>query len=151
LSDSSFLRTSSTTSVIPTITTNMNGFEGGGPIRLLLPKRPSWLSLQYATRFEGQLTDPIPIQVSPNFFLPTPQISTLSGRLGLRVDHADTYLETGFEEVDSRHILSEYQFTGGTICTPSPTLRLACPNSSGTLVVISDPSLTLPNLPAARI
>jgi hypothetical protein len=143
LSDSSCVRTSTTTSVVPTITSNMVGFEGGGTIRLLLPRRPSWVSLQYASRFEGQLTDPSPIKVSTNLFLPAPQISTVSGRLGLRLDHADTYLETGFEEVDSRHILSQYQFADGTTCSPSPMLQLACSNSSGMLVAISSPSLTL--------
>src|SRR5262249_30820815 len=151
LSDSNFMRTSSTTSVIPSITNNMVGFEGGGTIRLHLPRRPSWLSLQYASRFEGQLTDPSLIQVNPNFFLPVPQTSTLAGRLGLRVEHADTYLEMGAEEVDSRHILSEYRFADGTICTASASPGVTCPNGSGMLVPIGDSSLSLSGLPRPTI
>jgi hypothetical protein len=154
LSDSSFLRTSTTTSPVATLTSNMVGFEGGGTIRLLSRQRPAWMSLQYSSRFEGQLTDPSPTKVSANFFVPAPQLSTLAGRLGLRFEHADTYLETGLEEVDSRHILTQYLFSNGTKCAPSATLQLACPspNGSGMLVAISDPSLaTLATLPSPTV
>jgi len=45
--------------------------------------------------------------------------------VGLRFDHADTYLETGVEEVDSRHILSQYQFNDGTNCNPNSSSVMA--------------------------
>ena len=164
LSDSTFMRTSTTASGVPTIASNMAGFEGGGTIRLFAPKRPAWLSLQYSSRFEGQLTAPSPILVNvpadltqtpakpaTSFLLPSPQISTLSGRLGLRFDHADTYLETGFEQIDSRHILSQYQFSDGTTCGPLATLQLPCVNSAGKQVAISDPSLTISSPPSPKV
>lgn len=132
LSDSTFSKSSTSTSVIPTIAKNMWGVESGGTLRFS-PTRPAWPSLQYSTRFEGQLTDPSPIAAGPSSvppYLPTPQISTLYGRLGLRAEFKDTYVEFGAEQVDSRNVLLSYEFQNGAagslFCSPKAMLGLGC-------------------------
>jgi hypothetical protein len=135
----------------PALTYNILGFEGGGTFRLspngnrvgiqeTTPRkfgRPSWLSLQYALRYERQLVHPINTQASlsppptiadtsasfvSNLQLQTPRLTTDYYRIGLRAENADTYLEMGVEEIDSRHLLSSYTISepNGTItCKPT--------------------------------
>jgi hypothetical protein len=157
LNDSSLSRLSTTTSSVPSISSNMWGIEAGGTWRLWHIRRPSWLSFQYSGRFEGELTNPSASDIKfsvnippPDLFLRTPQISTVYGRAGLRAEFMDTHLEIGFEEIDSRNLLLQYVFNNLVpvyYCQPSPSVQLACgsdaqPNSSSnTMAITKSPAL----------
>jgi len=169
LSDSSFSYIS-TRSGVPDFTQNVVlaynvlGSEAGGTIRLPIPRnrtglkpntpkrleRPSWLSFQYSIRYERELTQPPDTSVAitptppPGFVstinLHAPQISTTYGRVGLRAESSDTYLEIGLEQIDSRGLLQSYalpQLSGPTFyCFPRV--------SSANLLCGTDPSLNSP-------
>ncbi|MDQ2843106.1 MAG: 5'-nucleotidase C-terminal domain-containing protein [Acidobacteriota bacterium] len=150
LSDSSFLRNSTSTSLVPSLVNNMLGGEAGGTIRIPA-HRPSWLSAQYSVRYERQILEPPSTQVkTPSLLLPTPQISTIYGRLGFRAELGDTYLELGAEEIDSRGVLQDYAFTSPgsptVFCQPAASGYLCGPDSgpNGSLnhTPISSPSLS---------
>lgn len=149
LSDSAYLRNATTGSPL-SLASNMIGFEGGGTLRIPtylplgvkhlfdLPQRPSWLSLQYSVRYERELTQPPDtpetVTAAPNpVLLPTPRVSTVYGRVGLRAELADMYLETGFEEINSRNLLQQYVITQGAstlYCNPGPATLLCGPNQN---------------------
>jgi hypothetical protein len=147
LSDSSLQRTFTTTSFIPSTASNELGIEGGGTWRLPHGHRLSWFSFQYSGRLEGQMVHPYTSTVSfdPGFvklnfidqdkpapaslLLKPPKGSTVFGRFGGRAEFADTYVEAGFEEIDSRRVLSKYVFgtPAGTIsCLPSAQDQFDC-------------------------
>jgi hypothetical protein len=132
LQDLSFLY-NATTSGPPSLAYNVLGSEAGGTFRLRVPRnhlglkpgaspglqRPSWLSFQYSIRYERQLVPPFDTQIAlmpvengipsvSNLTLQTPVISTIYGRLGLRAESGDTYLETGVEQIDARGLLKNY-------------------------------------------
>ncbi len=152
LSDSAFQRTKNTTTFIPSTTANMYGFEYGGTWRWPVKNiRPSWFAFQYSGRFEGQFTQPDPVQITltpqPDtkaadlpliLTIPAPQTSTIFGRAGARADFGDTWFELGLEQIDSRHLLSQYIFNVGNTkiyCQPSAQVQFACgtdptPNSA---------------------
>ncbi len=157
VNDSTYMRTSNSGSSVPALSANTLGFEGGGTVRIYHAHRPSLFSFQYATRFQGDLTPQPPTAVTPTltaavttqqpaFYLPVPKSNTLYGRLGLRFDHADTWFETGVEEIDSRHILQQYSFSNGVTCSPAPQTPLACTGG----LSIQDPSLMLSGLAAPK-
>jgi hypothetical protein len=152
LSDSAFMQSNTTSSPVPTITSNVLGTEAGGTFRLFPRPRPSWLMFQYAIRYERQLTDSAPTTVmfktpppgtvstdplappappfgSPNLYITPPSLSTIYGRAGLRAEFADTYIEIGLEKVDSRNVLTRYTFalpSGNIYCFPTASTPLTC-------------------------
>jgi hypothetical protein len=146
-------------------------FKGNHPARPLQGSRPSWLSYQYSLRYERQLVTPVPTTVAVNdpnclvttiasgncmpatsanyltsatLSLPNPKLSSVYGRpFGLRMEFGDTYLETGWEEVVSYHVLSSYTFNGlvgstnglvapvGPVtCLPDSVLQFFCAASN---------------------
>ncbi len=165
LTDSAFLRNTTTTST-PALVNNVLGIEAGGTVRLPVRHlhlglvdphravwaRPSWLSLQYSIRYEKQLVDPENLYstlapLGPTVSLPTPKISTIYGRIGLRTEAGDTYFETGLEEIDSRGLLSNYALTpsagAALYCQPGVSAALLCgpdpaPNSRLNVTPISN-------------
>ncbi len=152
LNDSAFTKTNTGTAQFATITNNMWGMEGGGTIRFR-HNRPSWLSFQYSGRFEGQLTDPSPtaikLNVGSNLLLNPPQISTLYGRLGLRAEFGDIYVESGLEQINSQHVLTAYAFTttaGIVSCTPQAGIQFLCLGGTMPGPIAADGDLTS-NLP----
>ena len=150
--------TLSVTNGPPALTYNVVGFEGGGTVRLSRNKnvtgvtprstpilsRPSWLSFQYALRYEMELVDPVNTEVAltpppnpqpgtqyvSNLTLKTPAINTIYGRLGLRAEDGDNYAEAGFEEIDSRNLLQSYTLAqpGGPTfyCFPGAGIAIGC-------------------------
>jgi hypothetical protein len=146
MSDSAFLRTTVTGSTPPSLAQNVLGWEAGGTLRFLstsqrhlLRPRPFWLSTHYSVRYEGQLIEPAPSQATyasstvaapQSLNLETPKSGTLYGRLGLRLEHADTYFETGVEEADFRNVLTQYVFQPQQLyCQPSASMQFACGSS----------------------
>jgi hypothetical protein len=163
LSDSSFLY-NRTTSGPPTLAYNVLGSEAGGTLRLPVPRtrtglspdtpkrdeRPSWLSFQYSIRYERELVTPSDTQVTlmplpagvpsvSTVTLPTPKISTIYGRTGLRGESGDAFLEIGLEQIDARGLAQTYTLPQPNglpyYCHPSASLALGCgmdptPNSA---------------------
>jgi len=105
-----------------------------------LLKRPSWLSAQYAIRYEREVIDPFDTQVNlkalnpqdpPSYLrLPTPSVSTIYGRAGLRGESGDSYFEIGLEEIVARGLLQSYTIapSGQTTyyCQPRVSASLVC-------------------------
>ena len=168
MNDSAFSLSSTTASAVPAISMNVMGFETGGTLRIFPKPRPSWLMVQYSTRYERQLTDSSPTVVTfkvpdpkiqpPDpakpfadalpLFLDTPSLSAIYGRLGLRAEFADTYIEFGVEQVDARNLLKSYTFltpltpSGKEICIPTAGTPLACgadPTSNASSVTLDGP------------
>jgi hypothetical protein len=180
LADMSFLynATTSTNAMLVTSGTlalpyNVMGFEGGQTWRLPVPRfligldhgtsprfqRPSWLSAQYSVRYEREVVAPPPTLETympaeglvTNLKLNTPHVNTIYGRVGLRADVADSYLEFGLEEIDARGLLANYKIDQGSapsyVCTPATSVNLAplaCGNGSPTLIAISQLMLAGP-------
>jgi hypothetical protein len=163
LSDSAYTRTSTSAGPYPAISNNMWGLEGGGTWRIPYATRPSWFSFQYSARFEGQLTEPSPTQITitpeagapTHLALPVPQISSIFGRLGFRAELADTYIEAGVEEIDSRNLLTQYAFntsSGPIYCSPNAQYQLGCGTDSALFSlnnktpIAKETSLAIPGL-----
>jgi hypothetical protein len=174
LSDAGFqfnATTSPGTYALPTLANDVQGFEAGGTIRLPVPRnrnglkkdtpwqlqRPSWLSYQYSVRYERPLIDPFDTQVTltplsngdPSttyLHLPTPPVNTICGRMGLRGESGDAYLEIGLEQIDARNLLTGYVISPSngqvTYCQPRASVALDC----STDPTFSDPSkITTPS------
>lgn len=172
LSDSSFIYQSQRSYTPPTqtlatavsLSNNLLGSESGGTLRLPIPghfpslkkgmshrERPSWLSAQYSVRYERELIDPFDTQftITPpssgfatSATLHPPRISTVYGRVGLRAENNDTYLETGVEEIDSRGLIQAYTIplNGAIIpCQPDAANQYECATPNGPVKLASLP------------
>jgi hypothetical protein len=158
LSDTTFTKAVTTTAVVPTISANLWGIEGGGTLRLHWPHpRPYWLSLQYSGRYEGELTAPGPTAIAlgttgtpsiprGNLLLNPPQSNTIYGRGGLRAEFGDIYFEAGLEDIESRNILKDYVFTtsnvGDVRCTPDNSAQYMCAGGSTPGKIATDTDLS---------
>ena len=150
--------TATVTNGPPALTYNLIGFESGATMRLSrnrnvigvkqystpMLSRPSWFSAQASIRYEKPLVSPVNTQVTAaapttpqpsvqyvsNIIFKTPSINTLYGRIGVRAENGDAYLEAGYEKIDARNLLQSYKIsqTGGQtyFCFPSANLPIGC-------------------------